>query len=198
MFNKFAKSVRWIVLAGIIYSLYSVMFKDEVEFNNQSDEKVLVQMAKDASKSRDTFVIYKQLVKLFPNKKEYQELYTASVKQQANKLIDAHEKMLVPVAIGNYRYVRNIRFGKDKNGEFVLILNLTSIFEEELSQKTKDTLRKIFNITHNGMYTHYGFDEGMRLLLVPSFDSLDGVTIIDLERKTLELPPMDEQLKLKN
>jgi len=194
MFNKFAKSVRWIVLAGILYSLYTIMLKDDLEYNSQTDPVVLMELANNASKSRDTFVIYKRLLSLYPDNEQFKEFYYTSVKQQANKLIDAHERMLLPVAIGNYRYVRNIRFGKDEDGKFVLIFNMTTIFND-LDTHTKNTLKKIFNITHDGMYTYYGFDDYMRLLLVPTFDNLKDIKIIDLNRKTLELPPIDEQLR---
>ena len=189
MFNKFAKSIRWIVLAGMIYSLYVVMIKDDVEFNNQTDEATLVKMAKNANKSRDTFMINKRLVELFPNKQEHQLSFITSVKQQANKLIDAHEKMLYPVAIGNYRYVKNIQFGMDKDKKFVLVFNLTDIFNEDVDKNTQATLAKMFKMTHNGMYQHFGFDE-MRLLLVPTFDSIDTIEIIDLKRPKKELPEL--------
>lgn len=187
MFNKFAKSIRWIVLAGIIYSLYVVMIKDDVEFNNQTNETTLVKMAKNANKSRDTFMINKRLVKLFPKSKEHQKNYMKSVKQQANKLIDAHEKMLFPVAIGNYRYIKNIEFGVDKDKKFVLILNLTDIFQEDVDKKTQKTLARMFKMTHNGMYQHFGFNE-MELLLVPTFYTADNIKIIDLNRTNKELP----------
>jgi len=191
MFNKFAKSIRWIVLAGMLYSLYVVMMKDDLEFNNQTDELTLVKMAKEANKSRDTFMINKRLIELFPNKEEHQLSYIKSVKQQANKLLDAHEKMLFPVAIGNYRYVKNIQFGMDKDKKFVLILNLTAIFQEDVDTKNQKTLADMFKMTHNGMYQHFGFDE-MKLLLVPTFDSMDNIEIIDLGRKDKELPELDK------
>lgn len=190
MFNKFAKSIRWIVLAGMLYTLYVMFFKDNLEFNNQSDPKVLIQLAKKSSKSRDTFVIYKRLISLYPENEEYEKLYDEAMKKQANKIIDAHEKMLLPVAIGNYRYVNNVKFGKDGQNKYVLILNMTTIFGQQ-GKSTKNTLKNMFNITHNGIYTHYGFDDGMRLLLVPDFDTLDDIKIIDLDRKTLELPEME-------
>ena len=189
MFNKIAKSLRWIVLAGMLYTLYSIMLKDDVEFNNQTDEATLVEMAKKSNKSRDRFIINKQLIKLFPNKKEHQKSYEASVEEQANKLIDAHEKMLFPMPLGNYRYVKNIRFAKDKNSKYFLILNMTSIFDKELDKHTQNTLKHMLHITHDGMYKHYGFDD-VSLLLAPTFDSLDGVKIIDLNRSTLELPEL--------
>ena len=189
MFNKFAKSIRWIILAGMLYTLYAIMLKDEVEFNNQTDEKVLVKMAKETNKSKDRFTINKQLIKLFPQNKEHQKSYEDSVKEQANKLIDAHEKMLLPMPLGNYRYVKNVRFAKDKNSKYVLILNLTTIFDKELEKHTQKTLAKMLRITHEGMYQYYGFDE-MRLLLAPTFDSLDEVELIDLNRSTVELPEL--------
>jgi len=189
MFNKFAKSIRWIVLAGMIYSLYVVMIKDDIEFNNQTDEATLVELAKSANKSRDTFMLNKRLVELFPDKQEHRDSYLASVKQQANKLIDAHEKMLFPVAIGNFRYVKNIEFGIDQDKKFVLIFNLTAIFNEDVDKNTQETLVKMFKMTHNGMYQHFGFDE-MKLLLVPTFDSIDTIKIIDLKRPKKDLPEL--------
>ncbi len=195
MYNKLIKSFRWVILAGMLYTLYAVMLKDDVEFNNQTDEKVLVELAKKSDKSRDRFVINKRLVELFPQHEEHQISYNASVKEQANKLIDAHEKMLFPMPLGNYRYVRNIRFGEDKDGEFVLILNLTKIFNEKLDKATQKTLKTMFHITHNGIYKHYAFDDGMKLLLAPTFDSLDGVKVMDLNRTTIELPEIGEAVK---
>jgi len=189
MFNKFAKSIRWIVLAGMLYTLYAIMLKDDVEFNNQTDEATLVEMAKKTNKSRDKFTINKQLVKLFPQNKEHQKSYNASVREQANKLIDAHEKMLFPMPLGNYRYVKNIRFAKDKEEGFALILNLTTVFDKELDVPTQQTLKHMLKITHDGMYKHYGFED-MKLLLVPTFNSIDDVEIIDLNRTTLELPEL--------
>jgi len=190
MFNKLVKSLRWFILAGMLYTLYTVMLKDEVEFNNQTDETTLVEMAKNTNKSLDRFTINKQLIKLFPNNAKHQASYQASVKEQANKLIDAHEKMLLPMPLGNYRYVKNVRFAKDKDGEFVLVLNLTTIFDTKLDTNTQKTLAKMLRITHNGMYQYYGFEK-MPLLLVPTFNSLDEVEIIDLNRTTLELPELE-------
>jgi len=194
MFNKFAKSIRWIVLAGMLYTLYVIMIKDDVEFNNQTDETVLLKMAKETNKSRDRFIINKQLVKLFPTNTTHEKSYEDSVIEQANKLIDAHEKMLFPMPLGNYRYVKNIRFAKGKNGEFILILNLTSIFDKELDATTQKTLKHMFKITHDGIYKYYGFDE-MKLLLVPTFDSIDEVEIVELNRATLELPELESFTK---
>jgi len=191
MFNKLAKSLRWVILAGMLYTLYTIMLKDEVEFNNQTDESTLVEMAKKTNKSLDRFTINKQLVKLFPESKEHQKSYDASVKEQANKLIDAHEKMLYPMPLGNYRYVKNVRFAKNKaDGKYVIVLNLTTIFDEKLAPHTQKTLAKMLRITHNGMYQYYGFEE-MPLLLVPTFNSLDEVEIIDLNRTSLELPELE-------
>ncbi len=195
MFNKLIKSLRWVILAGMLYTLYVIMLKDDVEFNNQTDEKVLVELAKKSDKSRDKFVINKRLVELFPKNQTHIDSYNRSVKEQANKLIDAHEKMLFPMPLGNYRYVRNIRFGEDKNGEFVLILNLTKIFNEKLDKSTQKTLKTVFQITHNGIYKHYAFDDGMKLLLVPTFDNLDEIKILDLNRTTIELPEIGEATK---
>jgi len=187
MFNKFAKSIRWLILAGMLYTLYTMILKDDIEFNNQTDEKTLVKMAKKTDKSRDRFVINRQLCKLKPESSEYQKAYLKSVKEQANKLIDVHEKMLLPVPLGNYRYIENIEFAKDKSGNFALVLNMTKIFNEELDKKTQNTLKSMFEITHDGIYTHFGFNKGMKLLLVPTFDTLDNVEIIDLNRKTAKL-----------
>lgn len=194
MFNKLIKSLRWVILAGMLYTLYTIMLKDDIEFNNQTDENVLVELAKKTDKSRDRFVIHKRLIELYPDNKQYQDAYFISVKEQANKLVDAHEKMLFPMPLGNYRYIKNIRFAKDKDGEFVLVLNLTKIFNEELDKQTQKTLKKMFYITHNGMYKHYAFDDGMRLLLVPTFDSLETIEIIDLNRTTLELPELTDDV----
>ena len=187
MFNKFAKSIRWIVLAGMLYSLYVVMIKDSVEFDNQTDEVTLVKMAKEANKSRDTFKINQRLLELYPNKKEHQVSYMTSVKQQANKLIDAHEKMLYPVAIGNYRYVRNIKFALDKDKKFILLFQMTEIFYEDVDEKTRKTLSKMLHVTHEGMYQHFGF-ENVKLLLVPSIEAEKSLWIINLQRKNKELP----------
>ena len=182
MFNKIAKIIRWTILLGMLYTLYSITIKDSIEFTNQIDEKTLVQMAKNTSKDKDLLKIRQQLVTLFPTNEDYKKDFQDIVKIQANKLLDAHGKMLLPVAIGNYRYVKQIEFGKEKNGKFVLILNLTEIFDKQLKESTKKELKKIFNITHHGIYEHYGFDKGMRLLLVPTFDSKDDIEILDLSR----------------
>ena len=191
MFNKLAKSLRWIILAGMLYTLYTIMLKDEVEFNHQTDEATLVEMAQKTNKSLDRFTINKQLIKLFPNDSKHQASYDASVQEQANKLIDAHEKMLYPMPLGNYRYVKNVRFAKNKKDEkYVLVLNMTSIFDKKIDAHTQKTLAKMLNITHNGIYQYYGFEK-MPLLIVPTFNSLDEVEIIDLNRTTLELPELE-------
>lgn len=191
MFNKFAKSIRWIVLAGMLYTLYVIMIKDNLEFNNQTDENTLIEMANKTNKSRDKFIINKQLARLFPANIQHKKSFEASVREQANKLIDAHEKMLFPMPLGNYRYVKNIRFAKDKNEEFLLILNLTNIFDKDLDATTQQTLKHMLKITHDGMYKHYGFED-MQLRLVPTFDSIDDVDIIDLNRSTVELPELTD------
>jgi hypothetical protein len=196
MFNKFAKSIRWIVLAGMLYTLYVIMIKNDVEFNNQTDEATLVEMAKNTNKSLDKFTINKQLLKLFPQNETHQKSYERSVKEQANKLIDAHEKMLFPMPLGNYRYVKNIRFAKNKNKGYALILNLTTVFDTELDSQAKKTLKHMLKIMHDGMYKHYGFEE-MKLLLVPTFDSIDDVEVIDLNRTTLELPALGKDINIK-
>jgi len=182
MFNKIAKTIRWTILLGMLYTLYTITIKNDPEFNNQTDEKTLVDMAKNTSKSKDLFLIRKRLTTLFPSNERYKKDYEDITKQQANKLLDAHEKMLLPLPVGNYRYVKKIEFGKDRNGKFVLILNLTKVFDEQLDKNTKKELKKIFYITHEGIYEHYGFDKGMKLLLVPTYDNKDDIEIIDLGR----------------
>ena len=197
MFNKIVKGLRWLIVAGMLYTLYTIMLKDDVEFNNQTDEATLVEMAKNTNKSRDEFIINKQLIKLFPENKAHQKSYEASVRKQANKLIDAHEKMLLPMPLGNYRYVNSIKFGTDKDSKYVLILNLTSIFDKKIEPHTQKTLKHMFKITHDGMYKYYGFDE-MRLLLSPTFDSLDDIKIMDLNRTTLELPELGSEATIED
>ena len=58
MFNKFAKAVRWSILLGMIYTIYVIAFKDNVEFSNETDEKVLLQMAQKTSKKKEDFLIF--------------------------------------------------------------------------------------------------------------------------------------------
>ena len=184
MFSKF---VRLIFLAGILYSLYIILLKDKVEFSNQTDEKTLIEMAEKTKNSRDKLIINRQLITLFAENETHQKNYENSIKEQANRLINAHEKMLTPMPIGNYRYVKNIRFAKDKDSKYVLILNLTDMFDKKLDKSTQNTLAKVLRTTHNGMYKHFGFKE-LKLYLPPTFDSLEDLSIIDLNRTTLELP----------
>jgi len=194
MYNKILKSLRWVILAGMLYTLYTIMLKDDMEFNNQIDENVLLKMADTTDKSRDRFIIRKQLYKVNPQNIVYKEALFESVKEQANKLIDAHEKMLIPMPIGNYRYVKSIRFAQNSDGKYVLILNMTQIFNEKLDAKTQKTIKDMLEVTHSGMYKHYGFTNEIPLLLVPTFDSLDELEIIDLNRTTLELPELGADL----
>jgi len=182
MFNKIAKTIRWTILLGMLYTLYSITIGNDVEFENQKDEILLLDMAKKTNKSAELFKIRRQLTSLFPKNIQYKEDFDDIVKQQANKLLDAHEKMLVPIAIGNYRYINKIEFGKDKNDKFVLVFNLTKIFDEKLDERTQKELKKIFYITHHGIYEHYGFDKNMRLLLTPTYDHKSEVDVIDLGR----------------
>ncbi len=182
MFSKFAKIIRWSILFGMLYTLYVVITKDNTRFTNQTDEKVLVEIAKNTTKSMDEFLIYKQLCKLFPQNEKYKEKCFKIAKRQANKLLDSHEKMLLPLPSGNYKYIEKIEFGKDKNGKYVLIFNLSKVFNNMLDANTQKTVRNMLKITHHGMYQYYGFNENMRLLLVPTFDKKDDIEIIDLER----------------
>lgn len=196
MFNKVSKIIRWTILLGMLYTLYSIIITDKIEFNDQKDETVLIKMAKDTNKSKELFKIRKQLNKLFPNNTQYKKEFDDIVKIQANKLLDAHEKMLLPLAIGNYRYIDKIEFGKDKNNKYVLIMNLTKIFDEKLDKSSQKELKKIFLITHHGIYAHYGFDKNMRLILSPTFDDKSEIEIIDLGRKyeeeLVEIPSRPE------
>ena len=182
MFNKTAKIIRWTVLFGMLYTLYSIAFKDTIEFNNETNEKVLVQMAQDTSHSKELFKIQKQLTTLYPDNKKYKNDFDIILKQQANKLLDAHEKMLLPVAIGNYRYIKKIEFGIDKDGKYILIFNLTKLFNEKLDETTQTQVKKMLQISHHGIYTYYGFDKGMKLLLVPTYDNKDDINILELGR----------------
>ena len=199
MFNKIAKTIRWMILLGMLYTLYSIAIKNDVEFENQKDEQILLQMAKDATKSKELFKIQKQLTNLFPTNDQYKTHFQDILKQQANKLLDAHEKMLIPVAVGNYRYIKKIEFGKDKNDKFVLIFNLTQIFDKQLDLKTKKELKKMLYITHHGIYEHYGFDKGMRLMLVPTYDSKKDIEILDLgrvyEKDIVSIPSKPEVIR---
>lgn len=182
MFNKTAKIIRWTVLFGMLYTLYSITFKDTVEFNNETDEKILLQMAKDSSHSKESFKIHKQLTKLYPKNEQYKKDFDTILKQQANKLLDAHEKMLLPVAIGNYRYIKRIEFGIDKDGKYILIFNLTKLFNNKLDKTTQTQVKDMLYISHHGIYTYYGFDKGMKLLLVPIYDTKDDIKVLELDR----------------
>lgn len=182
MFNKFAKVIRWSILFGMLYTLYAITIKEDIEFRNQTDEKVLMKLAEDTNVNKDKYLIYKKLVNLYPLNSKHKEGFNKILKLQANGLLDAHEKMLFPIAKGNYRYIKKIEFGKDENNQYLLIFNFTEIFQKELDDKTKITLKKMFDITHKGIYEHYGFEKDMKLLLVPTFDSKDGVKIINLDR----------------
>jgi len=200
MFNKFAKVVRWSILLGMLYTLYVVTIKDDIEFTNQKDEKVLLKVGKTASKSRDRLLAYKQLVSLHPKNSEYQNGLKLIVKQQANALLDAHEKQMLPLPVGNYRYIKKIEFGVDSSGKYLLIFNMTKIFQK-LDANTQKTLKNMFIVSHHGMYKYFGFNKGMKLLLVPTFDSKDGVKVIDLGRVYEDAPqsapsrPKDEKTK---
>lgn len=182
MFNKVAKTIRWTILLGMLYTLYSITIDNDIEFNNQKDELTLIEMARNTNKSAELFKIRRQLATLFPDNVQYEEDFNEIVKRQANKLLDAHEKMLVPVAIGNYRYIKKIDFGKDKDDKFVLVFNLTKLFDEKLDKRTQKELKKIFYITHHGIYEHYGFDKDMRLVLTPTYDDKSEIEIFDLDR----------------
>ncbi|WP_072679963.1 hypothetical protein [Arcobacter sp. LA11] len=192
MFNKFAKVIRWSVLFGMLYTLYVITIKEDIEFKDQTDEKVLMSLAKDTNINKDKYLIYKKLINLYPENKEHKINFEKILKTQANGLLDAHEKMLIPMPKGNYKYVNKIEFGKDKNKNYVLILNLSKIFDEKLDNNTRETLKKMFNITHRGIYEHYGFDNSFKLLLVPTFDSKENIEIINLgrvyEEKLEEVP----------
>ena len=192
MFNKLAKVIRWSILFGMLYTLYVITIKEDIEFKDQTDEKVLMKLAEDTNINKDKYLIYKKLTVLYPNNLEHQKSFDEILKIQANGLLDAHEKMLIPMPKGNYRYVKNIEFGKSKDDKNVLVLNLTKIFDEKLDDNTKKTLKKMFALTHKGIYEHYGFDDSLKLLLVPTFDSKDNIEIINLgrvyEEKLEEVP----------
>lgn len=199
MFNKFAKVIRWSILLGMLYTLYVITIKDKMEFKNQTDEKTLVDIGQNGAKNKDRFLAYKKLCKLHPQKSEYKEKYTEVLKQQANGLLNAHEKMMLPLPVGNYRYIDKIEFGQDSEGKYVLIFNLTKIFQKQ-DKKTQDTLKQIFIVSHHGIYKHFGFDDDMRLLLVPTYDKKEDVGVIDLGRKYeefIEVPNQPEKFKLK-
>ncbi len=182
MFNKFAKAIRWSILLGMLYTLYVIMIKDDIKFNNETDEKVLVQMVNETSKRSEKFLIYQQLHKLFPKNEDYEKSYKDSLKVQADGLLFAHEKMLLPEPKGNYVYIKKIEFATDSAGSSFLIFNMKEEFVK-LDKQTQSTLKNMFAITHRGIYEHYGFDASFKLLIVPTFNSKDGVNIMDLGRK---------------
>ena len=188
MFNKFAKAIRWSILLGILYTLYAITIKDDVTFNNETDEKVLVQMANETSKRTEKFLIYQQLHKLFPENKSYRKSYNKTIKVQADGLLFAHEKMLMPEPKGNYIYIEKIEFATDSSGSFFLIFNMKEKFTK-LDKQTQTTLKNMFEITHRGIYEHYGFDGSFKLLIVPTFESKEGMEIMDLGRKDKVVVP---------
>lgn len=188
MFNKFAKAIRWSILIGMLYTLYVIAIKDNVTFNNETDEKVLIQMLNDTSKRSEKFLIYKQLHKLFPKNDTYTESYNKHLKIQADSLVFAHEKMLIPEPKGNYIYIEKIEFATKSDGSLFLIFNMKDGFEK-LDERTHKTLKNMFEISHKGIYEHYGFDESFKLLIVPTFNSKDGLEIIDLGRKPKKVLP---------
>ena len=188
MFNKFAKAIRWSILLGMLYTLYVITIKDDITFNNETDEKVLVQMASKVSKRTEKFLIYQQLHKLFPNNDTYTKSYEESLKVQADGLVFAHEKMLLPEPKGNYVYIEKVEFATGSNGALFLIFNMKESFVK-LDAPTQKTLKSMFLITHRGIYEHYGFDSSFKLLIVPIFDSKEGLEIMDLGRKPKKVLP---------
>ncbi|MCK5295115.1 MAG: hypothetical protein KAJ49_10700 [Arcobacteraceae bacterium] len=193
MFNKFAKVIRWSILIGMLYTLYTITIKDDVEFKGETDEKVLVNMVAKASKNKDKFTIQKQLITLFPKNEQYQKDFITIIKQQANALIDAHEKMLIPLPIGNYRYINSLEFGQFSDGNYVLIMNMSKIFHEKVIPKKQELIANMFRVTHRGMYEHFGFDNSLKLVIVPTFHKTDNITILDLNRKDkIEVPTVTD------
>ena len=73
MFNKIAKTIRWTILLGMLYTLYSITIGNDVEFENQKDEILLLDMAKKTNKSAELFKIRRQLTSLFPKNIQYKE-----------------------------------------------------------------------------------------------------------------------------
>ena len=186
MFNKFAKAVRWSILLGMLYTLYVIAFKDNIEFTNQTDEKVLVNMAKKSSKRTEKFLIYQQLHHLYPKNESYKTSYRETIKVQAEGVLFAHNKMLMPEPKGNYKYIEEIEFGEDNNGSFILLFNMTKEFEQ-LDHQTQKTLQSMFRITHKGIYEHYGFDTSFKLLIIPTFDTKEGINVMELGSKSINL-----------
>ena len=188
MFNKFAKAIRWSILIGMLYTLYVIAIKDDVKFNNETDERVLVEMASKTSKRTEKFLIYQQLHRLFPENEEYKKSYNETIKIQADGLVFAHEKMLLPEPKGNYVYIEKIEFATDSSGSFFLIFNMKEKFIK-LDKQIQNTIKKMFQIGHKGIYEHYGFDDSFKLLIVPTFDNKDGVEVMDLGRKKKKVLP---------
>ncbi len=196
MFNKFAKAIRWSILLGMLYTLYIITIKDDVTFNNETDEKVLVEMANKTSKRTQKFLIYQQLHTLFPKNEDYKKSYDESIKIQADGLVFAHEKMLIPEPKGNYIYIEKIEFATGSDGAFFLIFNMREKFGK-LDKQTQKTIKKMFKISHKGIYEHYGFDASFKLLIVPTFDSKDGIKIMDLGRKEKMVIPQAPSMNSK-
>ena len=194
MFNKFAKAIRWSILIGMLYTLYVITIKEDVTFNNETDEKVLVQMVNDTSKRTEKFLIYQQLHKLFPENEEYKKSYNKTIKIQADGLVFAHEKMLIPEPKGNYVYIEKIEFATDSSGSFFLIFNMGEKFTK-LPKQIQETIKKMFKISHKGIYEHYAFNESFKLLIVPTFDSKDGLEVMDLGRKKKKVLPVVPRLE---
>lgn len=197
MFNKFAKAVRWSILIGMLYTIYIVAIKDDVQFNNETDEKILVEMAQKTSKKKEKFLIYGQLHKLFPENESYEKSYKETIEVQAKGILFAHKKMLIPEPKGNYKYIEKLEFAEDSNDSFVLVFNMTEEFAK-LDDSTQKTLKSMFLITHKGIYEHYGFDKSFRLFIVPIFDTKDGIKIMDLgsesiNSKNIKIPKAGEK-----
>ena len=118
----------------MLYTLYVIAIKDDVTFNHETDEKVLIQMASDTSKRKEKFLIYKQLHKLFPQNETYTESYNKHLKIQADGLLFAHEKMLIPKPKGNYIYIEKIEFATKSDGSLFLIFKKDGF--EKLDERT--------------------------------------------------------------
>ena len=173
---------------GMLYTLYVVAIKDDVVFNNETDEKVLLEMAKQTHKKKEKFLIYQQLYKLFPENDVYKNSYEESLKVQADGIVFAHEKMLIPEPKGNYIYIEKVEFATDNNGALFLIFNMKDTFAK-LEEQTQKTLQSMFLVTHRGIYEHYGFDSSFKLLIVPVFNSKEGLEIMDLGREEKKITP---------
>lgn len=188
MFNRFTKAVRWSILLGMLYTLYVVTIKDDISFDGETEEKVLVEMAQQTPKRTEKFLIYQQLHRLFPENDTYTKSYEETLKIQADGLLFAHEKMMMPEPKGNYTYIEKIEFATQDDGALFLIFNMKESFTK-LDEQTRQTLKKMFHLTHRGIYEHYGFDTSFRLLMVPTFDSKDGLEVMDLGRTVKDISP---------